>query len=224
MEAKVDMRGRLIELLRRASAIDDMFTGETAATQFESGSPLWPGSSKWSSVEHFSTTEAGVRRLEEYRYVPADFSRAALPVAFMFEAQPDGTTQVRVYSDHHLVENRGPILPVVEGVHPWKDENDVLFHYFNALNGNRLEEVLDVFDTDGYFRHSNDETFIGRDRLREDFTKMMGSTGIRIGYCRFTDDGTVCAAEAYMPSGRPAVAVYERSATPGRLHAVRIYL
>jgi hypothetical protein len=84
--------------------------------------------------------------------------------------------------------------------------------------------ALPIFDPDGYFRHSNAETFTGRDELRTDFTKMMGNSGIRIRYCQFTDDGTTCAAEVYMPSGRPAVALYERSATPGRLHAVRIYL
>lgn len=224
MDVKLTERDALVARLRTAAAINDMCTGETAADAFESGSPLWPGAMAWISVELFSATQDGSRRMEEYRYVPADGSRGGLPVAFMFELQPDGATHVRVYSDHHLVEHRGPILPVTEGIHPWNDEHDVLFHYFKALNGNQLEDVLDLFDTDGYFRHSNDETFTGRARLREDFSKMMGMTGIRIGYCRFTDDGTVCAAEAYMPSGRPAVAVYQRSATPGRLHAVRIYL
>lgn len=224
MDTRLDTRSNFIERLRRAGIVNDMFTGETGAAAFESGSPLWPGSSAWKSVELFSTTEDGTRWLEEYRYIPADSSREALPVAFVFEVQPDGATHVRVYSDHHLVDDRAPILPVVDGIHPWKDESDVLYSYFKALNGNQLEQVLDLFDLDGYFRHSNDETFTGRDRLREDFSKMMGTTGIRIGYCRFTDDGTVCAAEAYMPSGRPAVAVYERSQTPGRLHAVRIYL
>jgi hypothetical protein len=51
----------------------------------------------------------------------------------------------------------------------------------------------------------------------------MGSAGIRIRYCQFTDDGTTCAAEVYMPSGRPAVATYERGSA-GKLRAVRIYL
>jgi hypothetical protein len=224
MHSKATARDELVERLRKATAVNDMFTGDTASSAFEAGSPLWPGSAAWASVQPFMTTSSGPRRLQEYRYIPADGSRESLPVAFMFEDQPDGHAYVRVYSDHHLVEDRAPILPVVEDIHPWRDESDVLYAYFSALNGNRLEEVLDVFDEDGYFRHSNGEIFIGRERLKQDFTKMMGSTGIRIGYCRFTDDGKVCAAEAYMPSGRPAVAVYERSAVPGRLRAVRIYL
>jgi hypothetical protein len=181
---------------------------------------LWPGE-RWSKIEPFATTASGERRLGEYRYTPAD-GGPVLPVAFMFE-QAAGDSRVRVYSDHHLVEDRAPILDVVEGLHPWRDEGDVLFAYFKALNGNRLEDVLDLFETDGYFRHSNDETFRGRDGLRTDFSKMMGTSGIRIRYCRLTDDAKTCAVECYMPSGRPAVAVYERGG-PGRLKAVRIYL
>jgi hypothetical protein len=202
--------------------VNDPFLGSADPKRFRDESPLWPGE-RWSSVELMNMTSAGNRRFEEYRFVPADGSREWLPVGFMFEARPDGGSDVRVYSDHHLVADRAPILPAVEGIHPWRDENDVLFHYFRALNGNRLDDVLDLFEPEGYFRHSNAETFQGREQLKQDFSKMMGSTGIRIRYCQFTDDGTTCAAEVYMPSGRPAVATYERGKA-GKLRAVRIYL
>lgn len=214
----------LIARLRQQARINDVFGGEVSSADFEALSPLWPKATAWKHIELFATAEDGVRRLEEYRYIPVDSMRPVLPVAFMFERQSDGSSQARVYSDHHLVDDRGPILPVVEDIHPWRSKDDVLFAYFSALNGNRLDDVLELFDRDGYFRHSNGEIFLGYDDLRKDFSKMMGKDGIRIGYCRFTDDGKTCAAEAYMPSGRPAVAVYERSATPGCLHAVRIYL
>lgn len=214
----------LVWELRQQALVNDMFTGETSVAKFESESPLWPDSDTWKDVELLAVTESDTRRLEEYRYIPQDRKRADLPVAFLFERQPDGTSHVRVYSDHHLVDDRGPMLPVIDNIHPWRSQDDVLFAYFRALNGNRLDDVLDLFDENGYFRHSNGEIFIGREQLQQDFSKMMGNTGIRIGYCRFTDDGQTCAAEAYMPSGRPAVAVYQRSTTPGRLHAVRIYL
>jgi len=202
--------------------VNDPYLGASTLSAFETGSPLWPGSG-WSAVELAFVTEVGGRRFEEYRFVPADGSRDHLPVAFMFEKGADGRAQAFVYSDHHLVEDRAPILAAIDGIHPWQSEEDVLFSYFKALNNNRIEEVLDVFEEDGYFRHSNAETFTGRDGLRADFTKMMGNTGIHVRYCRFTDDGKTCAAEVYMPSGRPAVAVYERG-RPGRLRAVRIYL
>ncbi|WP_174166578.1 hypothetical protein [Rhizobium rhizogenes] len=213
-------RSNLVAALRQQQTVNDPFLGKAKPAEFEAGSMLWPGD-RWSSIERVFVTEANGRRLEEYRYTPADGSRGVLPVAFMFDLT--GEKQVIVYSDHHLVDDRAPILPRVADIHPWRSEDDVLFTYFKALNGNNLEGVLDQFETEAYFRHSNDETFRGRDELRVDFTKMMGSTGIRIDYCRFTDDGTTCAAEAYMPSSRPAVAVYERG-RPGKLQAIRIYL
>jgi hypothetical protein len=219
-----ELRDALIAKLDQQARVNDMFTGDSDVATFKAGSMLWPGNGAWSEIKHFKTTEAGSRRLEEYHFVPRDGSRAYLPVGFMFEQTAEGRSEVRVHSDHHLVEDRAPILPAKEDIHPWRSADDVLFTYFQVLRENRLEDVLDLFDEDGYFRHSNAETFTGRDELRVDFSKMMGNTGIKVRYCQFTDDGTTCAAEVYMPSGRPAIAVYERSIKPGRLHAVRIYM
>jgi hypothetical protein len=222
----VDARTRLAAALRACQLVNDPCLGEGTAARFEAGSRLWPGGN-WSKVEQVFVTEAESRRFEEYRFTPAG-GGPVLPVGFMFETLPDGRSRAIVYSDHHLVDDRGPIHPKVPGIHPWRSDNDILRTYFAALNGNRLEEVLDQFAPDGYFRHSNDETFAGRDRLRVDFTKMMGATGIKVDYCRFTDDGVTCAADVYMPSGRPAVAVYERTGRYDRpshkLKAVRIYM
>lgn len=221
-----DTRAELIGKLRRSAVVNDPCLGERTADVFEGGSRLWPGE-KWAKIERINVIEAGGRRFEEFRFTPAD-AGPVLPVGVMFETRVDGRSSAIVYSDHHLVEDRGPIHPKVPDIHPWRSEGDILRSYFSALNGNRLEDVLDQFAPDGYFRHSNDETFVGRDRLRVDFTKMMGSTGIRVEYCRFTDDGVTCAADVYMPSGRPSVAVYERTGRydqPGhKLKAVRIYM
>lgn len=215
-------RGQLQQALNRQLLVNDPYLGEATSSDFRDTSPLWPGD-RWSSIELLCTTHAEGRRLEEYRFTPADGHRSALPVVFMFDTAADGRSRAIVYSDHHLVGDRKPIHTPVPDIHPWKAETDVLCAYFKALNGNHLEQLLDIFEEDGYFRHSNDETFRGRDELRIDFTKMMGTNGIRIRYCRFTDDGKTCAVECYMPSGRPAVAVYERG-RPGRLKSVRIYL
>jgi hypothetical protein len=143
--AGFDAAGRtgLVEKLKRQGRVNDMFTGATDAGLFEAQSPLWPGSEAWTGIECFNVVEDGNRRFEEYRYMPADGSRAYLPVGFMFETDGSGASEVRVYSDHHLVEDRPPILPAVEGLHPWRSEEDVLHAYFSALNGNWLEAVLD---------------------------------------------------------------------------------
>lgn len=220
------LRTDLVARLRGSAVVNDPYLGEGTAARFEAESRLWPGD-LWSAIERPYVVEAEGRRFEEYRFSPAD-GGAVLPVGVMFETRPDGRSSAIVYSDHHLVDDRAPIHAKVAGIHPWRGDADVLRAYFAALNGNRLDEVLDQFAEDGYFRHSNDETFVGRDRLRVDFTKMMGTSGIRVDYCRFTDDGITCAADVYMPSGRPSVAVYERTHRfdrPGhKLKAVRIYM
>jgi len=212
----------LKRILRLQSGVDDPYLGAGPAGRFEAESPLWPGPA-WSAIEPFAMTEADGRRFAEYRFVPADGRVAFLPVGILFEPDGQGGSKATVYSDHHLVENRGPILDPDPDLVPGRSADDVLQPYFRALKENRLEDVLDLFEEDGYFRHSNAETFTGREGLRTDFTKMMGTAGIRVTYCRATDDGTTCALEVYMPSGRPAVAVYERG-RPGRLKAVRIYM
>ncbi len=212
----------LMAKLRAQAVIYDPFLERTDATQFELKSPLWPNGG-WSVIIFDHLVEGQGRQVLECRYVPADSRVPFLPVAIVLDpAATDGPTAY-IYSDHHLVSDRAPILRPKQGIHPWRSEDDVLFHYFHALNGNRIEEVLNLFEEEGYFGHSNAQTFKGRAALREDFTAMMGQEGIRIQYCRFTDDGTTCVVECYMPSGRPAIAVYQR-ARAGRLHAVRIYL
>lgn len=221
-----DIRAELTAKLRSCQVVNDPYLGEGSVTAFETGSRLWPGTG-WSTIERPNVIEAEGRRFEEYDFAPAT-SGPTLPVGIMFEMRSDGLSSAIVYSDHHLVKDRGPIHPKVAGIHPWRSENDVLHSYFSALNGNRLEDVLDQFADDGYFRHSNGENFVGRDRLRVDYVKTMGGNGIRIDYCRFTDDGVTCAADVYMPSGRPSVAIYERTGRydqPGvKLKAVRIYM
>lgn len=217
-----ELRLGLAAKLRGHDLINDPYLGEVAATAFEANSPLWPGES-WASVEPLFLTEADGRRLGEYRFMPADGHKAVLPVAVMSEVLPDGRSRAILYSDHHLVEDRAPVHAKRADIHPWRSEQDVLFSYFRALAACNVEDAVALFEDDGYVRHSNGETFEGRAALRQDFTKMMGSTGIRLQYSRFTDDGTTCAAEVYMPSGRPAVSVYQRG-NAGRLKAVRIYL
>lgn len=211
-DAAADLR----ELILASTSVNDPFLGEASPEAFRAGSMLWPGE-RWSRIRLLSTCRTPERVFREYLFTPAGGGRD-LPVGFMEEKGA-----LRVYSDHHLVEERGPILEPKEGIHPWKDEDDVLYTYFKLLNGGEIEPLLDLFEEGGYFRHSNGDTFATREALRGDFTKMMNGQGIRIKYCQFTDDGKTCAVESYMPSGRPAVATYERGA-PGRLHAVRIYL
>lgn len=212
-----DLQSALLE----QTVINDPFSGEISAAAFKNGSMLWPGDN-WARVEHFHTTEADGRSVVEVRCYKDATADAFLPVSFVFDPKaPTGPTAY-VYSDHHLVEDRARILEPVPGLHPWRDEEDMLFSYFKVLGENKIDDILAHFAEDSYFMHSNGGIHLGYDALRADFEKMLEGGGIRIDYCRLTDDGVTCVVEAYMPSGRPAIAIYERGETV--LKAVRIYL
>lgn len=208
------------ELLKQ-TVINDPFSGEISAAAFKEGSILWPGDS-WARVEFLNTTQSDGRRVVELRCYKEATGDDFLPIGFVLDpAAPAGPTAY-AYSDHHLVEDRGPILEPVPGLHPWRDEDDVLYPYFQVLGQNKIDDILAHFAEDGYFQHSNGSVHLGYDELREDFEKMLVDGGIRIKYCRITDDAKTCVVEAYMPSGRPAICVYERAGS--RLQAARMYL
>lgn len=161
-----------------------------------------------------AVTESGGRRVEEYELEDGD-----RPFAMVH----DGSRK-RVYTDHHALESRDPLLPVDASLDPAADD-PLLARYFSSLHAGEIEGTLACFEDDAYFRHSNGQTFRGRAELRADFERMFrenrGAIGLR--FCSVTDDGTRCAPEVVLPSGRPAIVVYERGAS-GRLAAVRIYL
>lgn len=219
------MTTKTLEDLQRAlleqAVINDPFSGEISAAAFKAGSMLWPGDN-WARVEHFHTTEADGRRVVEVRCYKDASRDDFLPVSFVFDPNALAGPTAYVYSDHHLVEDRARILEPVPGLHPWRDEEDVLFSYFQVLGENKIDDILAHFAEDSYFMHSNGGIHLGYDALRADFEKMLEGGGIRIDYCRLTDDGITCVVEAYMPSGRPAIAIYERGGSV--LKAVRIYL
>lgn len=216
-----DIAKNLAKNLSNLAIINDPFLGMVAPTEFKLKSPLWPGD-RWARIETFAVTTAEGRKIEECRFFKNADSEEFLPVAFMFESLADGRSSGCVYSDHHLVEDRGEIHEVVADLQPWQNEDDVLFPYFKALKANQLDMVMSFFEAGAYFQHSNGETFRGHDEIRQDFVKMLGDDGIKLRYCRVTDDGTTCVLELYMPTGRPAIAIYQRSGS--KLHAVRIYL
>jgi hypothetical protein len=219
------MTTKTIEDLQSAllaqTVINDPFSGEISAAAFKEGSMLWPGGN-WARVEHFHTTEADGRTVVEVRCYKDAASDEFLPIGFVFDPVAEAGPTAYVYSDHHLVEDRGRIHEPVPGLHPWRDEEDVLYNYFQVLGQNKIDEVLAHFAEDGYFQHSNGSVHLGYDALREDFEKMLEGGGIRIDYCRLTDDGETCVVEAYMPSGRPSICVYERAGPA--LKAARMYL
>jgi len=185
--------------LHRQLEIDDAFAGRATPSAVEAKSRAWPTKPEWSTVELIAVTTQGERRVEEYLYTPA------------------------AGGQRQWVEHRGPILPVDETLKPGIDPSDIISRYFPVLQSADLTATLDLWESDGYLQHSNGEVFQGRERIKQDFEKFYQTGGIKLQYCTRTDDGHICALEAYMPSGRPALAVYERGRT-GKMAAARLYL
>lgn len=221
---------RLAQQLLSQALINDPVCGDVAPQTVQERSPLWPSAARWSAIRQIAVTEQGARRLEEYMFHPAGTDSGVpihpgsdLPVAIMFAKRADGTPCARLYSAHQLVAARAPILPVDPELVPDRGGDDILVRYFPTLHSADLEASVALFESDGYLQHSNGETYRGHERLRIDFTKFFQSGGIHLKYCNRTDAGPRTALEVYMPSGRPAVAVYERGRT-GLVGAARLYL
>ena len=204
--------------LRALDEINDPYLGAGSAARFEAESKLWPGE-LYRRIALVSVASGDGRTVEEYMYFPADGHRPALPVAIVYDGN-----KARIYSDHHLVAERAPILPVSEEAYHLGHSGEFFGGYFGHLAAADLDGVMSDLEYDGYLQHSDGDRFRG-DRLRQDFVTMFKNNGgkIQIKYANFFDDGRMRVMEVYMPSGRPAVACYERGPT-GKLAAIRLYL
>jgi hypothetical protein len=213
-----NVREALIDGLNGAAEIDDPFTGAASPEIVAKRSRLWPGP-HWSDIAHLATTASGGRRIDEYVFTPAD-GGTPLPVVVVREGD-----RARLYAAHELVADRAPMLPLDAGVRTSAEPGDFLDGYFAHLTAGDLEGSVAMFEPDGYIQHSNGERFQGPDRLREDYVKMFAHNKgrIEVKFANVTDDGQRRAFECVMPSGRPAIAIYERGAN-GKIAAVRISL
>lgn len=218
----------LADRLKQQASIDDPYTGKASPGEMQARSKLWPDPTRWQQIDLKWVIEQGSRRIEEYVFtgVPGNALTKMgmdLPVAIVFE-KAAGTSHARVYSAHELVADRAPMLQVDENLIPHRGEHDILFDYFEILHSANVEATVDIFEAEGYMRHSNGEAHRGSVALRAAFTKFYQNGGIHLRYCNKTDDGAITALECYMPSGRPACAVYHRSDDGKKIHAARLYL
>jgi hypothetical protein len=211
-------RETLQAALMGLSVIHDPILGKTTPATLAQSGHLWPGS-QWSAVLLMTTTNAAGRRIEEYVYTGQP-DGLNLPVVLVIDKDVG-----RLYSDHALTRSREVILPLDDSISASAEPGDFLDGYFEHLETAALEESIGMFEPDGYIRHSNGERFQGPERLREDYTNMFKSNGgrIRVRFANVTDDGKHRAFECVMPSGRPAIAIYERG-TGGKIAAIRISL
>jgi hypothetical protein len=233
------LEGRASELLQLFAGgplldepIKGRVAGEEALRQFAAEKATWLRA-RQARAEHFRTTHTNRRTVVEWvLHLVLDGESVPLPIAVVGE-HPDGhkLDMIRVYHsmwpliDAHQI--RPALLPTDKSLHV----SDVVETYQHALATGDVDEIMSVFEPDGYFREPAGADYIyqGTAKLRDFMSSILALGGITIEHCTVTDDGVACAIEFSAVKFGPhplvpqaGVAVYERGPS-GLLHAARVY-
>lgn len=209
-------------------------TDDGALAEFCREYPDWLGGG---TAEIIAVTETDERVVPEFVLgVVRDGREVPLPVAIAADkagvgGAGDVYSRIRVYHSlwpllgRHTL--RSAILPEESSlVIP-----DVIGRYHDDLTRGDLEDMMALFEDDGYAREpaGGEWVYEGKERLREFYGMLFAGGGIVLEHCTYTDDGVRGALEYNAMSwgrtplnGQAGIAVYERGAG-GRLHAARIY-
>jgi SnoaL-like domain len=154
-----------------------------------------------------------------------------LPVALVGDRHGDRLAQVRVYHSMWPLEGRHQVRPPLLPERTDLALPPVVRRYQDALAAGVLDDVLELFEPDGYAREpaGGEHVHRGRDGLARLYGSLFEVGGIPLEHCTATDDGTCTALEYNVVSwgGRvlepqAGVACYERGPS-GKLVAARIY-
>lgn len=211
----------LARSLREQEWIDDPFLGPVPAADFEAGSPAWPGSPRWESIQTIAVTGRGPRTVTELHFVPAAPGEPVLPVGIVWD-ETSGPRRARVYYNKALLGSdqvRGPVIP---------PDPDLVLHptmsrYHAALRAGDEQGLLDVLEPG--LRVFGPMGEIKAGDVRAEFAKRMADGGgVPLMYVTATDDGTRAAMEFISWRIRPhaGLGVYER-APSGRIAVFRAY-
>jgi hypothetical protein len=239
------LNGRTADLLNLFAAgpvIDDPISGRAAGReaveQFVAEKTAWLRE-RQARLEHFRTTQTAQRSVVEYvLHLVLDGRAVPLPVAVVAQQavvgqHPDeqGLQMIRVYHSMWPLIGAHQVRPALLPTDKSLKVTDVVETYQHALAVGDVDEIMSVFEPDGYFREpaGGEHIYQGTEKLRDFMSSILGLGGITIEHCTVTDDGVACAIEfsAVRFGSHPlipqaGVAVYERGRT-GLLHAARIY-
>jgi len=185
------------------------------------------------NVDHVRLTQGLNRSVEEaVLNLALQGKLVALPVAVVGEHSGLGqVSSIRVYHSMWPLIGSHKVRPSILPEDSDLKLTDVIDKYQHALAKGNLEDMLELFESDGYAREPSGGEYVyrGKNRLREIYGGLFAVGGFPLQHCTVTDDGICCAIEynvvkwgrKKLPS-QAGVAVYERG--PGdKLAAARIY-
>jgi hypothetical protein len=222
-------------LFGRNPVIDDPRAGHLeggpAVAEFAAATYDWLEQRKARVVPLRVTNDSSRSVVEFVLVLEEEHGEVELPVALVGEGRGDHLDRVRVYHSlwpiegHHRV--RPPLLP---------ERTDLLLpevvrRYQDALARGALDDVLDLYEPDGYAREpaGGEHVHRGRDALAAFYGALFEVGGFPLEHCSVTDDGSCTALEYNVVSwggrvleAQAGVACYERN-PGGKLVAARIY-
>jgi len=222
-------------LLGKNPVIDDPRAGHVegvaAVEEFAAATCDWLEQRKARVVPGRVTQDASRSVVESVLVLEGEAGEVELPVALVGEGRGNRLDRVRVYHSMWPLEGshrvRGPLLPErTDLVLP-----EVVRRYQDALAAGALDDVLELFEPDGYAREpaGGEYVYRGRDQLGRLYGGLFEVGGIPLEHCSVTDDGTCTALEYNVVSwggrvleAQAGVACYERGES-GKLAAARIY-
>lgn len=214
--------------LRQQQLIEDPQYGEHEPLQLEARSALWPHAAQWALIELVQITDGGARRLEEYRFTPANpaaeapaYAGPGLPVAVLFERTPNGASRARLYSIPALRSQHPRSLRADARLSPGRSGRDALAALTQALQAADVTAAAALFEQQGSLQESSGALRLGGAQISAALARLMTRGATEVQCCTRVDEGARSALELQIDEW-PALMVCERG-EQGLLRAVRLY-
>jgi hypothetical protein len=224
-----------LSLFSKNPVIDDPraghVEGSAAVEEFAAATYDWLEQRKARVVPLRVTNDASRSVVESVLVLEEGQGEVELPVAMVGEGRGGRLDRVRVYHSMWPIEGRHQVRPPLLPERTDLVLPEVVRRYQDALGSGALDDVLELYEPDGYAREpaGGEHVHRGRDALAAFYGRLFEVGGIPLEHCTATDDGTCTALEYNVVSwggrvleAQAGVACYERG-QGGKLVAARTY-